>query len=109
MATKAIPDSVKEEVVAIIDRFNSDELGGSGCSYIPRWKGKFLDLDLKDGDILGKICRLRYNGDMKGWEFAIFKYSTERYDPEECFFPGAEFVNGTIEGAMMAGLEAYSF
>jgi hypothetical protein len=41
------------------------------------------------------------------WEFAIFKWSTERYDPDEWFFPGAEYVDGTVEGAMMAGLHAY--
>jgi hypothetical protein len=41
---------------------------------------------------------------MQHWEFAIYKYSDERYDPDECFFPGAEEVDGAIEGA---GLKAY--
>jgi hypothetical protein len=36
-----------------------------------------------------------------------YKYSDERYDEEEWFFPGAGHVDGTIEGAMKAGLEAY--
>ncbi len=40
-------------------------------------------------------------------DFAIFKWSREDYDPEEWFFPGVEHVDGTIEGAMKAGLEAY--
>jgi len=40
-------------------------------------------------------------------EFAIYKYSNERYAPDEWFFPGDQHVNGTIEGAMRAGLEAY--
>jgi hypothetical protein len=31
----------------------------------------------------------------------------ERYDPDEWFFPGSEFVDGTLQGAMKAGLEAY--
>jgi hypothetical protein len=44
---------------------------------------------------------------MDNWEFAIFKYSDERYDSEEGFFPGAGLVDGTIEGAMKAGLQAY--
>jgi hypothetical protein len=44
---------------------------------------------------------------MDNWEFAIFKWSTERYDPDEWFFPGSEYVDGTVEGAMMAGLHAY--
>jgi hypothetical protein len=50
---------------------------------------------------------LEYTGDIKKWDFAIFKYSDERYDPEEWFFPGAGHIDGTIEGAMRAGLEAY--
>jgi len=37
----------------------------------------------------------------------IFKYSDERYDPEEWLFPGGGHVDGTVEGAMRAGLEAY--
>ena len=41
------------------------------------------------------------------WEFAIFKYSDERYDPDEWLFPGSEHVDGTIEGAMQAGMAAY--
>jgi hypothetical protein len=45
---------------------------------------------------------------MDKWEFAIFKYSAETYDPGEWFFPGSQHVDGTIEGAMKAGLEAYS-
>jgi hypothetical protein len=48
-----------------------------------------------------------YTGDTSKWEFAIFKWSTERYDPDEWFFPGSECVDGTVEGAMMAGLHAY--
>jgi hypothetical protein len=44
---------------------------------------------------------------MDDWEFAIYKYSSERYDPDEWFFPGVGLVDGTIEGAMKAGLEAY--
>ncbi len=44
---------------------------------------------------------------MKQWEFAIYKYSDGRYDPDEWFFPGSGEVDGTIEGAMQAGLQAY--
>jgi hypothetical protein len=44
---------------------------------------------------------------MNRWEFAIFKWSSERYDPDEWMFPGNQYLNGTIEGAMKAGLEAY--
>ena len=53
------------------------------------------------------VARLTYTGDMKKWEFAIFKWTRERYDPDEWFFPGSNLFDGTIEGAMKAGLEAY--
>ena len=44
---------------------------------------------------------------MNRWEFAIYKYSDEHYDPTEWFFDGSGEVDGTIEGAMRAGLQAY--
>jgi hypothetical protein len=44
---------------------------------------------------------------MDNWDFAIFRYSREFYDPDEWMFPGAGHVDGTVEGAMRAGLEAY--
>ncbi len=46
---------------------------------------------------------------MENWYFAIYKYSDEHYDEEEMFFTGAELVDGTIEGAMRAGLKAYPY
>jgi hypothetical protein len=44
---------------------------------------------------------------MSAWKFAIYKYSKNNYDPHEWMFPGYDRVDGTIEGAMYAGLEAY--
>ena len=44
---------------------------------------------------------------MDNWGFAIYKFSVDRYDPEEWFFPGANEVDGTITGAMKAGMIAY--
>ena len=56
---------------------------------------------------MSQICRLTYTGDMEDWEFAIFKYSSERYDPDEWMFPGSGELDGSVEGAMRAGLAAY--
>jgi hypothetical protein len=36
MPTKSIPDEVREQVTAIVDRFNRDVLADSERSYIPR-------------------------------------------------------------------------
>jgi len=105
--TRGIPDAVKTDVEAIVQRFNTTAIRNPHCVYVPRYKGKFLYLDRQDYGRLSPICRLEYTGKMEDWSFAIYKYSDERYEAEEWFFPGAEHVDGTIEGAMKAGLEAY--
>lgn len=107
MKTKGIPDDVKQKVEDIIQEFNRSTFRRSDCFYRARFKGKYLYLDRCDFGNMGPICRLTYTGNMDGWEFAIFKWSSERYDPDEWLFPGSEHVDGTLEGAMKAGLEAY--
>jgi hypothetical protein len=102
-----IPKKVKEEVHQIVDQFNRSVLSDSGRRFVARMKGKFLYLDRDNFGTTGQICRLEYTGEMDRWEFAIYKYSSSRYDPDEWIFPGAHLVDGTIEGAMKAGLEAY--
>jgi len=105
MVKLVIPESVKQEVDALIEKFNKRHR----CVYIPRYKKDCLYLDRDDEVAISHICRLTYTGKMNDWEFAIFKYSDEQYDDEEFFFPGSGRVDGTIEGAMLAGLEAYPF
>jgi hypothetical protein len=105
--TRGIPDEVKAHVAAIVQHFNTTIIRNPHCVYVPRYKGKYLYLDRQDYGRLSPICRLEYTGKMKDWSFAIYKYSDERYDEEEWFFPGAGHVDGTLEGAMKAGLEAY--
>ena len=107
MAKKKIPDEVRAQVDAIVERFNEEELRGSPCFYVARYRGSHLYLDRNDWGRVCHVCRLKYNGAMDNWDFAIFKYSDECYDPEEWLFPGGGHVDGTVVGAMRAGLEAY--
>ena len=107
MARKAIPDSIRKQAQEIVGQFNKEELASGNIYYTVRFRGKYLYLDRYSYGRSGPICRLTYNGAIDNWEFAIFKYSDERYDPEEWMFPGSGHVDGTIEGAMKAGLEAY--
>ena len=107
MKAKGISDDVKQKAEDIIEEFNQKTFSESDCFYQARFKGKYLYLDRSDYGNLSPICRLTYKGSMNRWEFAIFKWSSEKYDPEEWFFPGSEHVNGSIEGAMKSGLEAY--
>jgi hypothetical protein len=116
---QAIPMEIQEEVQKLIDKFNRTALKESTSllseffpknikrGYSARFKGKYLYLDRTDRYEPLPICRLTWNGSMDDWDFAIYKYSSEKYDPEEWFFPGEEFVDGTVTGAMKAGMVAY--
>ena len=104
---RGIPEEVKTQVEERVAQFHASEIRNPRCRYVPRYRGKFLYLDREDYGRLHPICRLEYTGKMDEWSFAIYKYSDERYDDQEWFFPGAGSVDGTIEGAMRAGLKAY--
>ena len=107
MKSEGIPKDVKEKVEQIIEAFNQRKLRRDDCYYQARFKGKYLYLDRCDYGNVSPICRLTYTGNINDWELAIFKWGTETYDPEEWMFPGSGFVDGTIEGEMKAGIEAY--
>ena len=107
MRGKGISESVREKVDEIVRRFNEESIGDPNRYYSARYRGNYLYLDRIEYGKAGSICRLEFNGKMDNWDFAIFKYSSGRYDPDEWFFPGAESVDGTVEGAMKAGLAAY--
>ena len=114
-----IPTETQQEVQKLIDEFNRVNLKESTAflnaishnkvkrGYSARFKGKYLYLDRTDRSKPLPICRLTWNGKMDNWDFAIYKYSSDKYDPEEWFFPGSEFVDGTVTGAMEAGMVAY--
>ncbi len=104
----SIPKDVKQEVEAIVERFNREKSRRSDCYYQARFRGRYCYLDRSDYGRLGPICRLTYTGKIDDWKFAIFKWSSETYDPDEWFFPGSDLVDGTVEGAMRAGLQAYT-
>lgn len=108
MAKIKIPEEIKEKADRIIADFNERTYKKkSGIEYYGIYKGDFLYLNRKEGTKDGPIARLRYKGKFDDWDFAIFKWSIERYDPDEFFYPGSAYVNGTIEGALKAGNEAY--
>lgn len=108
MPKPKLTPEIKLQADAIVARFNVEQLQGRPrAHYVTSYRGMHLYLGHQWDNRFGPICRLTNTGDMQHWEFAIYKYSNERYDPEEWFFPGSEEVDGTIEGAMRAGLKAY--
>ena len=106
MAKKAIPKNVRREVEHIVRQFNRTELD-EGIEYQTRYKGKYVYVARKDRSYTSEVFRLTYTGEMDNWDFAIFRHTTDRYHPDEWFFPGEELVDGTIEGALRAGMKAY--
>jgi hypothetical protein len=107
MPRTRISDAVKTQVADRISAFNHAVIQDPHIYYLPRYRGAFLYLDRCDYGQVGHIGRLTYAGALDRWAFAIFKYSDERYDPDEWLFPGAAELDGTIEGAMRAGMAAY--
>ena len=108
MPKPKLTPEIKLQADAIVARFNVEHLRGKPWAhYMTNYRGAYLYLGHEVGGRFAPVCRLTYTGDMQQWEFAIYKYSGERYAPEEWFFAGAEKVDGAIEGAMRAGLEAY--
>jgi len=107
MAKNTIPENVKKQVEEIVDKFNRGAIKNPTDYYFTRYRGKYLYLSRSRYGSTDPICRLEYTGSMDGWKFAIYKYSSGRYDPDEWMFPGAEHIDGTVEGAMEAGLGAY--
>lgn len=107
MSRATIPAPIRAWVDEVIQRFNQRVLRDPDRYYVARYRGRYLYLDRVDHGIQHRIGRLTYTGDNDDWDFAVFKYSDEAYDPDEWLFPGSGYVDGTIEGAMRAGLEAY--
>ena len=104
---RTIPESIKKQANEIVKSFNGNVIKDSQCYYTTRYRGTYLYVDRYDYGTTNTVCRLKYTGSIRDWEFAIFKYSSEKYDPDEWLFPGSEFVDGTIQGAIKTGLQAY--
>ena len=107
MTTNSIPQDVKADVLKSVAEFNSKNFGDWEIAYTARFQGPHVYLDRQAFGLTSRICRLTFNGNPDAWDFAIFKYSTERYSPDECFFPGEDEVDGTVDGALRAGMKAY--
>lgn len=104
---KTITQEIKDEVDKIVQKFNETELKDRPVCYTTRYRQNYLYLDREDDGMHMRVCRLKYTGKLDDWEFAIYRYSKEKYDSDEWIIPGMGFVDGTVEGAMRAGLEAY--
>lgn len=113
--TIKLSEEQKELLSQRVETFNK----ANKSFYQVTFKGKFCYISRVDktksffgflgggSAIETHIGRLTYSGNIEKMEFAVFKYSSETYDANEFFFPGAGKLDGTIEGALRAGLEIY--
>jgi len=99
---KRIPQNIKDEVLEIFNAFNKTHKTSFQISF----RANYAYLSAM-GYVETKIARLRYTEDMNKWGFDVFKYSREFYDPNEFMFPGAKELDGTIEGALRAGIQLH--
>ena len=115
-----LPLEIQVEVQKLIDEFNRTNLKEFYFAlerlFFKQGKARLLSAILKASfftwieQIEAGLCQFAASPGTGRWtigQFAIFKYSSEKYDPEEWFFPGGEFVDGTVTGAMKAGMKAY--
>ncbi len=107
MSGKTIPQEVKAQVEAIVTQFNQTVVRNPASFFSVRFRGQYAYLDRALFGHVGPRGRLTWIGEMTRWDFAIYKYSDERYDPNEGMFPGTEHIDGTVEGALKACMEAY--
>ena len=103
MKKNKIPQGVKDEALKTVKTYNEQ----NNTNYFIYFKGQFAYLERADKKIPTKIGRLKYLPNKKKWDFAVYRYTKERYDPDEWMFPGQGLLDGTIEGAMKAGMEIY--
>ncbi len=106
-----IPTDVELQLLNKMKAFNEKYLCKDTYKYALVMRKKYIYLEFHCNNYgsvqIEKVGRLTYTGNIKEMDFAIYKYSTEKYDPNEIFFPGTKHLNGTIEGAMKAGISAY--
>lgn len=108
MTKYRIPIMLQSLIQDRVDIFCKKEIPNCPCRHIADARGKFIYiLRFFSDDSIERVGRLTYEGDIDNMEFAIFKYSKERYCAVEFYFPGREHLDGTIEGAIKAGLAAY--
>ncbi len=109
MKKDIIPQEIQIKIIKIIDEFNNEELDliNEFYKYIAEFKGKYIYLTIKKYDSILPAGRLSFSGEINNLDFAIYKYSSEKYDVNEMMFPGFHFINGTVKGALYACNTAY--
>ena len=126
-----IPVEIQEEVLRIVENYNKE----NETRYIATFRGKFCYISRIDERQIAQqmtaylklmglpesllqhlplhterelethIGRLTWTGNMNSWDFAVYRYSKEAYDPNEWHF--AVGTSTSVLGVLKAGYEIY--
>jgi hypothetical protein len=108
MKDYTVPIDIQSALGDRATNFCKNELARARYRFFTDARGKFIYLIRVSSDgSLQRLGRLTYEGDTENMEFAIFKSRTGKYDSKERSFPGSQHLNGKIEGALKALVEAY--
>lgn len=109
MKNLKITKEIKQQIEEAVMQFNSVEFDSIGKSYyyFATYRGKFIYLNIQNEETVYKAGRLSYTGDLNDMEFAIYKFSRENYDSDEFMFPGVQYLDGTVNGALQTCNTAY--
>lgn len=104
-----ITKEVKLKVEEIITEFNNTEFAAlkGAYFYFATYRGRFVYLNINQQGTVHPSGRLSYDGDLTDMSFAIYKFSSEKYDDNEFMFPGFNRLDGTVNGALHACNTAY--
>jgi hypothetical protein len=104
--TYTIPSTMQTKIQIHVQKFNDKYFTQPSLIYYANIQGRYIYCGLGTSPQSSiPIFRLTYKENIDAMGFAIFSPTLNKYDPLEDEFPGADYVDGTLEGAMLAGLE----
>jgi len=104
---KSIPHRLQIEIDRIRTAFNLRVLREEELRYVAQFRSGYLYLLYDTPDGVEPFCRLEFTGDMNRWDFSVYRSTSKRFHPPAQSFAGNAFLDGTVEGALKAGVVAY--
>jgi hypothetical protein len=103
---ETIPKKITEQAAEAVRKFNEKQFLEGDMEYLYTIDGKYVYLKMRRKKNISPIARIEFTGDPKAWKFAVYNPATESFS-ENTEFPGVEYIDGSIEGAMKAGVSAF--
>ncbi len=81
--SKSLSPSYKLAIQNEVNKFNQENKTNIKTTI----RGIHVYISVND-EYETKVGRLTYNGNPNNWSFAIYKYSSQKYHPDELGYPG---------------------